>query len=245
MSCIIIRIKRKHFTIISKNKVQFQNGLSIPAYFQSYGEEQQCEDALFAARWPQGPECPACGRDSFCRLGCHRAVFQCNGYKRQVSLLAGTIFESTKLPLTVWFLALHLLSQARNGSSALELGRQIGVSRDTAWLLRHKPMQVMLEREAGRKLEGEVQVDDACLGGERAGQLRRAGPGLGQHGPGEREALAGRNLPAAAAEVRGALPGGVPVPLQPALRPGGAAAAAAAATLPLPRPMLELHPYGC
>ena len=158
-----------------KNKVQFQKGLSIPAFLASYGEERQCEDALFAARWPDGLHCAACGGDSFCRLGCRRAVFQCNACKRQVSLLAGTIFQSTKLPLTVWFLALYLLTQAKNGISALELGRQIGVSPNTAWLLKHKLMQVMLERDAGRKLEGEVQVDDAYLGGEQTGGKRGRG----------------------------------------------------------------------
>ena len=102
---------------------QFQKNLSIPAFLDSYGEERQCEDVLFAARWPDGLHCPACGTDSFCRLGCRRAVLQCNSCKRQVSLLAGTVFESTKLPLTVWFLAMDLLSQAENGMSALEPGR--------------------------------------------------------------------------------------------------------------------------
>ena len=75
----------------------------------------------------------------------------------------------------MWFPALHLLSQAENGISALELGRQIGVSPNSAWLIKHKLMQVMLERDAGRKLEGEVQVDDACLGGERTGGRRGRG----------------------------------------------------------------------
>ena len=46
---------------MTKNKVQFQKGLSIPAFLDSYGEEQQCEDILFAARWSQGLHCPACG----------------------------------------------------------------------------------------------------------------------------------------------------------------------------------------
>ena len=113
---------------MSKSKVQFQKGLRIPAFLDSYGEERQCEHALFTARWPDGLHCPACGGDSFCRLRCRRAVLQCNCCKRQVSLLAGTIFASAKLPLTVWFLAMCLLSQAENGISALELGRQIGVS---------------------------------------------------------------------------------------------------------------------
>ncbi len=48
-------------------------------------------------------------------------------------MLGGTVFASAKLPLTVWFLAMYLLSQAENGISALELGRQVGVSPDTAW----------------------------------------------------------------------------------------------------------------
>ena len=51
---------------------------------------------------------------------------------------------------------MYRLSLAKNGISALELGRHIGVSHNTAWLLKQKLMQVMLERDAGRKLEGEV-----------------------------------------------------------------------------------------
>ena len=70
---------------------------------------------------------------------------------------------------------MYLLSQAKNGISSLELGRQIGVSPNTAWLVKHKLMQAMLERDAGRKLEGEVQVDDSYLGGERPGGKRGRG----------------------------------------------------------------------
>ena len=98
-----------------------QQGLSIPAFRDSYGAERQCEDALRAARWPHGLHCPARGGDSFCCLG-RRAVFQCNCSKRQACLLADTIFESAKLPLAVWVSAMYLLSRAENGISALELG---------------------------------------------------------------------------------------------------------------------------
>ena len=65
-----------------RNTVQFQKRLSIPAFPDSYGEERQCEDALCAARWPEGLCCLACGSDSFCRLGCRRVVFQCYCCKR-------------------------------------------------------------------------------------------------------------------------------------------------------------------
>ena len=64
---------------------------------------------------------------------------------------------------------MYLLSQTKNGISALELGRQLGVNDNTAWLLKHKLMQAMRERDRAYRLGGTVQVDDACLGGENPG----------------------------------------------------------------------------
>jgi len=66
-------------------------------------------------------------------------------------------------------LAIHLLSQAKTGLSALAWKRQIGVSYPTAWLMHHKVMKVMAAREQAHRLCGAVEVDDAYLGGERAG----------------------------------------------------------------------------
>ncbi len=85
------------------------------------------------------------------------------------------MFASTKLPLTTWFLAIYLLSQAKTGLSALALKRQIGVSYPTAWLMHHRVMKAMADREAAHRLSGAVEVDHAYLGGERAG----AKPGRG------------------------------------------------------------------
>jgi hypothetical protein len=77
--------------------------------------------------------------------------------------------QSSKLALTVWFLAIYLLSQAKTGLSALALKRHLGVSYPTAWLINHKLMQAMATRESAYQLEGHIQVDDAYLGGERSG----------------------------------------------------------------------------
>jgi hypothetical protein len=87
----------------------------------------------------------------------------------------GTILQATKLPLTTWFLGMHLLTQAKNNVSALELKRHRGVRYKTAWLLKHKLMQVMSEREAARRLDGRVEIDDAYLGGELPGGKRGRG----------------------------------------------------------------------
>ncbi len=158
-----------------KNRVQFQKGLSLTQFLQDYGSEAHCEQALFDARWPDGLSCPRCDGARFCRLSTRRATFQCNHCKRQVSLLAGTVFQATKLPLSIWFLAIYFLSQTKSGISALELGRKLGVNDNTAWLLKHKLMQAMRERDQRYRLAGTVQLDDAYLGGELPGGKRGRG----------------------------------------------------------------------
>jgi transposase-like protein len=155
---------------MAMNRIQFQAGLSMSEFFRRYGTQVQCEAALEKARWPDGFRCPRCGGAAHCVLrGGSRKLYQCNGCHHQSSLTAGTVFQGTKLGLTVWFLAIYLISQAKTGLSALALKRHLGVSYPTAWLIHHKLMQAMAEREECYLLEGQDQVDDAYLGGERSG----------------------------------------------------------------------------
>ena len=155
---------------MAMNRIQFQAGLSMPEFFNQFGTESQCAAALEKARWPDGFRCPCCGAAAHCVLrGAARKMFQCNACRHQTSLIAGTVLQGTKLGLTVWFLAIYLISQAKTGLSALALKRQLGVSYPSAWLICHKLMQAMAEREERYVLEGQVQVDDAYLGGERSG----------------------------------------------------------------------------
>jgi hypothetical protein len=85
----------------------------------------------------------------------------------------GTVFEHTKLPLSVWFLAIYLMTQSKNAVSVLELKRQLGVGYKAAWLLKHRLLQTMLLPEEPRRLDGRVEIDDAYLGGERPGKPGR------------------------------------------------------------------------
>jgi transposase-like protein len=126
------------------NRVQFQSGLSMPDFLKQFGSEAQCEAELEQARWPQGFVCPRCAHmgHSVFKSGSHK-TFQCQACRYQTSLIAGTLFQSTKLPLTVWFLAIYLISQAKTGLSALALMRYLGVSYPTAWLIQHKLMETM------------------------------------------------------------------------------------------------------
>ncbi|NOX75503.1 MAG: IS1595 family transposase [Gammaproteobacteria bacterium] len=117
---------------------------------------------------------PECGSQSYCTLR-SRPAFQCNCCHHQHSLTSSTIFSSTKLPLTTWFLAILLLTQAKTGISALALARQLGVCYNTAWSIKYKLMQVMKERDDSRPLSGIIQLDDVYWGGEYRGGKRGRG----------------------------------------------------------------------
>ena len=161
---------------MARNPVQFQKGMSDADFDRLYGTEAQCRQALIAWRWPSGFACPVCDGNKHSIIST-RSLFQCSACRTQISLTAGTIFHSTKLPLKIWFRAIYHITQSKGGISSLELARRLGVTQNTAWKLSHKLMQVMHEREAQKPLTGRVEMDDAYLGGKRKGKRGRGAAG--------------------------------------------------------------------
>ncbi|AMV71194.1 IS1595-like element ISXca4 family transposase [Desulfuromonas carbonis] len=152
------------------NRIQFQPGLSLAAFLKEYGTEAQCEAVVERWRWPKGFACPACGAERAIIFRRSRSkIFQCNSCRRQTSLISGTVFHGTNLPLTQWFLAIYFVTQGKSGQSILELRRMLGLSYKATWRLKHKLMQAMFEREEKTVLAQRVEIDDAYLGGERTG----------------------------------------------------------------------------
>ena len=160
---------------MAMNAVQFQPGLSMMAFMERYGRDDKCDAALIESRWPDGFVCPACSctqSSTFRREG--RLYYQCSSCRHQCSVTSGTIFEDTKLPLTRWFLAMHILTQSKNNVCALEFKRHLDVCYKTPWLIKHKLMEAMRARAEGRQLDGRVGIDDAYLGeGKTGGKVGR------------------------------------------------------------------------
>jgi len=162
---------------MARNKVQFQKGISLSEFLKDYGSEEQCFKSLVEWRWPDGFRCSLCDHDKYCQLA-SRKLYQCNRCHHQTSVTAGTIFASTKLPLTTWFLGIYFITQDKKGISALSLRRHLGISYNAAWRMKQKLMQVMMERDHHQPLSGFIELDDAYLGGERTG----CKPGRGAEG---------------------------------------------------------------
>jgi hypothetical protein len=155
---------------MARSAIQFQKGLSLPAFQRLYSTEEQCEAALEKARWPDGLRCPRCnGHAHGLVYGRRLKRYQSRNCGHQATLTAGTIMQATKLPLTTWFLSFYLIGQAKTGISSLELSRHPGVKVDRAWLLHNKILRAMADREEAYLLRGKIQIDDSYLGGERPG----------------------------------------------------------------------------
>ena len=143
-------------------------------YPRSVGEFQtwfrtdaDCLDYLEWLRWPTGFVCPGCGGNEGWRLADGR--FKCSGCRKRTSVTAGTIFDRTRTPLTLWFAACWLFASGKDGISALSLKRTLDIgSYQTAWAMLHR-LRSVLVRPGRERLVGTVEVDETYIGGVEPG----------------------------------------------------------------------------
>jgi len=129
--------------------------------------DADCLDYLEWLRWPDGFVCPHCGRPGGWRL--EDARIKCGGCGARTSVTAGTIFDRTRTPLTVWFMACWLFATQKDGLSAQSLQRTLEIgSYQTAWAMLHRVRSVLV-RPGRERLAGMVEVDETYIGGEEPG----------------------------------------------------------------------------
>ena len=137
-----------------------------------FSDETSCRDYLFSLRWPNGFVCPSCGYAQGIQI--RRARLRCSSCRRETSAMAGTIFQDSKLPLTMWFRAMWQIASQKNGVSAMGLQRVLGLgSYKTAWTMLHK-LRLAMVRPGRDRLIGTVEVDETYWGAEEAGVYGRA-----------------------------------------------------------------------
>ena len=99
---------------------------STEAEFRTrFVDERPCREYLARLKWPEGFRCAHCGGDAAYFLPSKRVVYECAGCGRQVSVIAGTIFEQSKKPLVLWFRAIFEVTASKQGISAAELQRKL------------------------------------------------------------------------------------------------------------------------
>jgi len=136
---------------------------------REFGNDDSCRAYLEALRWPHKVTCPRCNSDKMSRVR-ERKVFDCDSCRYQFSVLAGTVFQDTKLPLATWFAATYLMCESRKGISANQVKRMIGGSYKTSWYLCHRIRAAMKDAEIPAKLDGVVEMDETYVGGHKHGR---------------------------------------------------------------------------
>ncbi len=136
--------------------------------FQSqFPDDDACLASILQRRYGKIDACPKCGvvgkltkiegrRAYACQEGCH--IYPC----------AGTVFEKSTTSLSLWFHAMYLFTSTRNGVSAKELQRQLGVTYKCAWRIGHQLRILLAARDKANNpgpMTGHVEMDEAYIGG--------------------------------------------------------------------------------
>ena len=148
---------------------------TILDFQRQFSTDDACLRYLIDSRWPDGFVCPRCRwREAYWKAP--RKLFQCKACGYQASVTAGTVLHRSKMPLVQWFWAAYLVTTHTPGLSALQFARQMDLGYETAFQMLHK-LRAAMVKEGQERLRGIVEVDEAYLGGERAGKA-----GRGAHG---------------------------------------------------------------
>ena len=151
-------------------------GVDYPRTFQEMDDwfrtEDGCRDYIRRLRWSDGFVCRRCGVVGEPWVTA-RGVLMCKECHTETSLTAGTVFQDTRKPLRMWFLAMGFITSQKNGVSALGLQRVLGLgSYETAWTWLHKLRRAMVRPERER-LSGEIEIDETYVGGPEEGKRGR------------------------------------------------------------------------
>ncbi|WP_158816924.1 IS1595 family transposase [Methylocapsa sp. S129] len=150
-----------------------------------FTDETAAREALEAVVWPNGPVCPHCGNVDQAKIAklttksARPGLRYCNECKGQFTATVGTVFERSKLPLTKWWLAMHLIGSSKKGISSHQLHRMLGISYKSTWFMMHRIREAM--RTGGLAPmggEGEiVEIDETFIGRKEGTPKAKAGFG--------------------------------------------------------------------
>jgi transposase-like protein len=152
-------------SLIPRMEINMAKPKTLQQAIKHFSDEQVCIDTVASLRWPDGPECPACGHKEHYYLKTQKR-WKCKECTKQFSVKLGTIFEDSPISLDKWLVALWMLVNCRNGVSSYEVARDLGITQKSAWFVLHR-LRLALQSGSVDKLggpESEVEVDETYIG---------------------------------------------------------------------------------
>lgn len=146
------------------------NKFSLREFLKKYPTEDVCLDTMFRLKYGKMPCCPKCAvvDAKFYRVK-NRRSFECGECGYQIYPMADTVMQNSVIPINLWFYALFLFVNSKNGISACELQRVLGVTYKTAWKMGHRIRKAM-GSGVHPPLLGVIEVDETLIGGKAEGK---------------------------------------------------------------------------
>src|SRR5579872_1554940 len=146
---------------------------------KAFTDDNVAREAIEALMWPHGPVCPHCG--CFGKIGriegksARPGLYYCGDCKRQFTVTVKTIFERSKVPLSKWWMAIHLMASSKKGMSAHQLHRMLGVAYQTAWFMEHRIREAMRDGALSPMggSGGVVEIDETYIGRKDGFEVKR------------------------------------------------------------------------
>ena len=146
-----------------------------------FGNQEAAREVIERMRWPNGPICPHCGCQEIYRLtpngnsGNHgrKGLLKCKACRKQFTVTVGTIFEDSHIPLHKWLMAIYLICSSKEGMSAYQLHRMLGITYKSGWFMGHRIRFAMTQSPLSEKLSNIVEADETYVGGKAHGKRGR------------------------------------------------------------------------
>ena len=165
------------------------DALNLSELAKYFSDEDAARELLEKMRWPDGVACPHCGGvDPYKLTGkadskkpVRKGVYKCRACRKQFTVTVKTVFEDSRIPISKWLLAIHLLASSKKGMSAHQLHRNLDISYKAAWFMAHRLRYAMSQGPMLELLGGEVECDETYLGAKKKRGTKRGRPGPDSH----------------------------------------------------------------
>ena len=161
---------------------------NLSALAKHYSDEDAAREFLEKLRWPNGAACPHCGGADPYKLVARKesaktrkGLYKCRACRKQFTVTVKTVMEDSRIALSKWLLALHLLASSKKGMSAHQLHRMLNISYKAAWFMAHRLRYAMASGPLGGLLQGIVEVDETYVGAKHKRGTKKGRPGPDSH----------------------------------------------------------------
>lgn len=140
---------------------------NLLSFYSQFITEDKCREFLAEKRWGNSITCPHCGVIGIKAYKLASGRLKCAECRKLFTVLVGTVFEDSHIPLQKWFLAAYLSTSLKKGMSSIQLSKYLGVTQKTAWFMLQR-IRYVYDTGSFEKFTGQVEVDETYIGGKES-----------------------------------------------------------------------------